>query len=390
MKILIANGHLHVGGVEKSLVNLLNAIDYTRHQVDLLLFEDLGEYLHDIPVEVNVIFWDQTDTYGSVLSVLKKAIRAKKPELAFRKLIMTLSNRKGMGWMRLLAILRKHYISDDYDCAIAYRVGMPLDFVAYIVRARKKCAWWHHGSFDYDESVSSRWNDAFYQMRYLVCVSESSKKMIADHLPDHASKIKVIPNSVNLQEIQKSAEAFDPYSDYKNRTIIASVGRMSPEKHMIDSVFVLEKLIHAGYSNLLWCLVGDGSERMAIEKVIIEKNLDDYFYLAGNQCNPYPFIKNADLFVHPSRVESQGLSVLEAMALEKPTIVVHSSGTDEFVIDGYNAISADQSVDSIVNKVKSVISDVNSSQMKKGQKDTVQNYSMDKIASAFEELLLDD
>lgn len=42
MKILITNGHLGIGGVEKSLVDLLKSIDYSKHQVDLLLFEGLG------------------------------------------------------------------------------------------------------------------------------------------------------------------------------------------------------------------------------------------------------------------------------------------------------------------------------------------------------------
>ena len=59
-RILITNGHMKVGGVEKSLVNLLNAIDYSKYCVDLILFEGTGEYFTDIPKEVNVIICDLT------------------------------------------------------------------------------------------------------------------------------------------------------------------------------------------------------------------------------------------------------------------------------------------------------------------------------------------
>ena len=65
-RLLFVNGHLNVGGVERSLVDLLKYIDYDKYEVDLVLFEELGDYIDEIPANVNVIFYDLTKTYGSL------------------------------------------------------------------------------------------------------------------------------------------------------------------------------------------------------------------------------------------------------------------------------------------------------------------------------------
>ena len=86
-------------------------------------------------------------------------------------------------------------------------------------------------------------------------------------------------------------------------------------------------------------------------------NVSDVFIFEGNQPNPYPFLKNADLFVHPSYVESQGLVVLEAMALGVPCVVTKSLGPCEFIEDGVNGILTEQSPVSLAEKVMEILTD---------------------------------
>ena len=54
--------------------------------------------------------------------------------------------------------------------------------------------------------------------------------------------------------------------------------------------------------------------------------------------NPYPIIRNSNVLVHPSLVESQGITVLEAMALSVPVIVVDSAGPREYIQNMENGI----------------------------------------------------
>lgn len=373
MRILIVNGHLHIGGVEKSLVNLLKAFDYSQHQVDLLLVEDLGEYRDEIPPQVHVLYYDMKPTYGSVRSVLAGAVSDKDYKLAWRKTVITAGNKIGKRCLRGLDLPKE--LAQSYDCAIAYRVGMPLDLVSYVVKAKVKCVWWHHGEFDYPESVVKNWRDACKYVDRIICVSEASRKMIEPHFPGFEKKMCVVPNMIIPEEIQRAAEAFDPYEGQEGKTILVSVGRMSAEKHMIDTVDDMDALIKRGHKNLLWYLVGDGVERKTIEKRIREFGLEQYFCLVGNQANPYPYINHADLYVHPSWVESQGICVLEAMVLKKKSVVVYSEGTDEFIEDGVNAIQAARSIQDLSDKIESALTCDTGMNLKTGQEKTVNAYS---------------
>ncbi len=79
--------------------------------------------------------------------------------------------------------------------------------------------------------------------------------------------------------------------------------------------------------------------------------------LEGSKPNPYPYMKNADLFVHPSYVESQGLTILEAMALGVPCVVTKSRGPCEFIEDGVNALLTEQTPESLAEKVLEILQD---------------------------------
>ncbi len=371
-RFLVTNGHLHVGGVEKSLVSFLRSIDYSTNQVDLLLFEDLGEYKQYLPDEVNVIFWDFSLCEGSVLETIKRALSQRRWDIALIKLIITAANKMNPKFYKLLKCFGK--TGKEYDCAIAYRVGMPLDYVSYAVKARKKLVWWHHGEFNYPNSLVEKWRKCFSYMNRIVCVSESSMDMIAPFFPEYRERLCVIPNMVIPEEIEKLAKLVYPYSSVSNKKIIVSVGRLSEEKHMIDAVHAAKILRDRGISNFVWYLVGDGVQRPKIEQLIEKYDLREAIKLVGNQDNPYPYVYYADVYVHPSWVESQGISVLEAMVLRKKSVVVHSSGTDEFVVDKYNAISAERDIYDLAEKVEFALTGSDRLNLEIGQEKTVEKY----------------
>ena len=125
-----------------------------------------------------------------------------------------------------------------------------------------------------------------------------------------------------------------------------------------------------------------------IKQSIADCHLEDEIVLVGNQSNPYPYINYADLFVHLSYVESQGITVLEAMALNKLSVVTRSMGTDEFVIDGVNAFKAEQNVTSLVEKIEYAMNvHDNISFYKQEQDKTVDKYQPKVIMPMFYNLV---
>ena len=91
-KILFINGHLNTGGVEKSLLDILQHIDYNKYDVDLLLLEELGDYASELPKNVRVNLRSLKNTYGTAIRSLLQCIH-KRDWFCFR--------------MRLIFILMK-------------------------------------------------------------------------------------------------------------------------------------------------------------------------------------------------------------------------------------------------------------------------------------------
>ena len=154
-KILFVNGHLKVGGVEKSLLDLLRHLDYGLYDVDLLLLEDLGDYIQDVPPEVNIVFKDLTNTYGSVASSLKRCF-SMRDWLGIRmRLAFLLGKIFGPKSLRIARVLL--FGKTEYDCAVGYRHGVSSDLVAYVVKAKRKLTWWHHGEWNMNADQSAEY-----------------------------------------------------------------------------------------------------------------------------------------------------------------------------------------------------------------------------------------
>ena len=84
-------------------------------------------------------------------------------------------------------------------------------------------------------------------------------------------------------------------------------------------------------------------------------NLEDKVYLLGRKKNPYSYLKNADIYVHPSYVESMSITVLEAMCLDKPLVVAKSIGPSEFIKNKENGILVNPDTEGVVDGITSLI-----------------------------------
>lgn len=347
-KILFINGHLNVGGCERSLVNLLKHMDYEKYEVELLLFEGLGVYLNEIPKEVKIKFCDIHNTYGSVLSSLNNCIRKRDWKCFQLRLMILMKKLCGERAMRYAAnvMLGKH----SYDCVIAYRPGFASELAAYSINSKKRITWWHHGEWLGDAQAYAKMGQ---YMNQIITVSDSCKAMLAELFPKLQDKIVCIPNILDVEEIAGKVST-NPYMD--NRFHIVSVGRLSEEKHFVDIIPVLLALLEKEH-DVRWHLIGDGPEREQIQHMVKKNNLQNYLILEGSKENPYPYIANADLFVHPSYVESQGLSILEAMTLGIPVVVTKSAGPVEYLVDKYNGILTEQTPQSLTECVLNMVED---------------------------------
>lgn len=347
--ILFINGHLNTGGVERSLVDILRHIDYTKYSVDLLLLEDTGDYLTELPSNVRILFRDIHDTYGNFISSIHKCITHHNWLCLHLRILFLLEKIISTHAIFPVAkiLLGKHH----YDCVIGFRPGICSDLAAYSVLADRRITWWHHGDFNVNKV---QYANMCSKMNAITVVSQTCVKMLKDNIPTITDKMVCIPNMLDSEAIRQKVGC-SPYSH--DVLHIVSVGRLSPEKHF-ENIIHVAKVLRRFSCDFMWHILGDGSERANLEMMIKENALENLVILEGTKSNPYSYIKYADLFVHPSYVESQGLTILEAMSLGVPCVVTKSRGPCEFIQDGVNGLLTEQSSESLTEKVLEIMSDI--------------------------------
>ena len=334
-RLLFVNGHMKVGGGEKSLLDLLTHLNYTLCDVDLLLTEGKGEYFSMVPPQVNIIFVDTTKAYGALLPTIKSCMENRYFYAIWFRIVLLLTRFFSKKALCLLSPIL--HLRSRYDCAIAYRTGPCADLVAYAVSAKKKICWWHHGECLYSQAQVKNTNSVWKSFDNIVAVSHGCKNMIESIFDYPSDQIVVIPNLIDIDKITLLAGEKSPYEENTDVIKIITVGRLSPEKHLQDIPQIATELIKNGMHQFKWYIVGEGDMREHIEQEIRKYNVGNHVCLLGSKSNPYPFIKFADMMVHTSHIESQGLTILEAMALRTPCVAVASMGPKEYmnVSNGY-------------------------------------------------------
>lgn len=380
--LLFINGHLNVGGVERSLVDLLRNIDYKKYKIDLLLLEDKGDYLLQIPKEVNIIFVDTTKAYGPFWKTLIINFLSFRWSMILYRIIIIFACKFGKKYLSALRCILG--LNSFYDVAIAYRPGGCADIAAYTVKAKKKIVWWHHGEVNLYPTQIESYNETWKQFDNIIVVSYVCKKILEDNFTYPPNRIIVIPNMIDVNQILNRAGNISPYKD-KISTKIISVGRLCVEKHFEDAIWVVKRLVDNGVKNFHWYIIGDGDLRMKLEELIKEQEVGKYITLLGKKDNPYPWIKYADIYVHPSHVESQGLTILEAMSLDIPCVICCSAGPSEFVINGVNALMTEPNSDSLYKGVLAMMKNKHKEALTAEAKIMVENrFSTHRIIELFD------
>ena len=107
-----------------------------------------------------------------------------------------------------------------------------------------------------------------------------------------------------------------------------------------------------------WYFVGDGVDRPKIESLISEKQLDDYIEITGLQDDPYPYIKNCDIYVQPSYEEAYGLTIIEAQILGKTVVSTSTIGGQSIINDGENGVICAINAESIAKTINLISQDM--------------------------------
>lgn len=362
--VLIASFDMEVGGVERSLITMLNHFDYERFNVDLMLYSHTGDFMDSIPKAPHLL--DELLPYKTFRMSIAQTLKKGKISLGISRLIarykasknsVVESGYKQMQYMWKYALPFLPSMEQKYDVAISYL--WPHYFVAEKVQAKTKIAWIHTDYSIVETDIQldlQMWN----QFNFIIAVSEECKNAFINKYPSLKDKIVVIENIISPDFICSLAnENIDNPMLKDTRFKILTVARLSHAKGIDNAVRALKLLKDRGYHDFVWYIVGYGGDETMIRKLIEENGLNDSFILLGKHINPYPFMKAADLYVQPSRYEGKAVTVIEAQILAKPIIITNYSTSRSQLEDGYDGVICDMSPEGIANKIEILYQDDN-------------------------------
>ena len=183
-----------------------------------------------------------------------------------------------------------------------------------------------------------------------------AKEKLDKLLPQFKSKTETFKNIIPSRQIIKMAEEDKGFEDDFQGIRILTVGRLSKEKGQDLTIEVCARLKKEGYP-IRWYCIGEGAAREEYEELIKLKGLENDYILLGSQSNPYPYMKQCDIYVQSSRHEGYCITLAEAKCFASPIISTRVTGVDEHLTHEETGIITDFNEEEMFYSIKQLIDD---------------------------------
>lgn len=321
MNILFFLEDFKLGGVEKSLLDLINKLIHHNVNVSVCTWGEDDEMLKDNPLPDSV-------------HILKAPSIFKSISLKNRRL-----NRVKRFINAILLHLYLHFKSFDRVVNFHYAANWRCSLIKF--NCKEQIAVYHDANV-YNECFSKKLAGNIHKFLF---VSESVKNEVEAKFPYIKDKSALFYNSVNKEFIlhQSAASPFE-----KTRLTLVTCGRLEEEKGYdiaVKAASILKK-----YVDFEWHFIGDGKDRDGLMKLAEDCGVAENIVFDGFQSNPYSYMNMADIYVQPSRFESYGITITEALVLRKPIICTNVS--NPYIEDNKTVLLCQLDENDVASKIK--------------------------------------
>lgn len=301
-RIAFFQDNLDVGGIQKSIINLLRGFDYDEYEVDLYLSEKKSFWEADLPEKLRIHYLRPIPRVFSFLPF----------ELG-----------------RKLVTLDFPEVTEPYDLAIDYNsYQFSCALGALTVPARRRVMWIHNDvliKLDNEWKYQILWNSFKDKFKYydgFVGVSRGVIEPFKEASGMYDKPYTVIPNSIDTAEIfEKIGESTD-FSVDETKLNFVALGRLCHQKAYDVMLEEFARVVRMRQDVHLY-IIGDGDRRLMLEYQRDSLGLTDYVTFLGQKTNPFVYMEKMDALVSTSRYEGQGMNFMEARALGLPQICPH-------------------------------------------------------------------
>lgn len=384
-RILFVNESLACAGGEKSLLTLLSLLDYDRYEVDLQLVAYGNEWDRLVDPHVNIL--PPIPYFSSLSRPLLSDILSVRNISDLRRIGSRLEYAATVRRMRNLRIQevaceywRIHganipAAAGEYDVAIGYAQGFPSFYVAEKVNAKKKLCWvnaFYEVFPEYRAFVEQRME----VMDNIVAVTPTAAEFLCSHFPVLSPKVKIFPDLMNAVMVRSMSEGKCESIRRAGELTIVTIGRLEWHTKGLDLLLDAARILRDRGLNFKWHILGRGDAHDRMVRYIQDNALTDNVILMGVRPNPYPVLKQADIYVQTSRNEGFGIAIAEARILGIPIVSTEFDTVREQLEHGVNSLLADFSGESIADAICRMNSD---SELYRSIRESLRNAKVDNL-----------
>ncbi|MDD5634183.1 MAG: glycosyltransferase [Candidatus Omnitrophica bacterium] len=366
-KILFVILSMAGGGAERTAALLLNKIDRKKFLPKLVIFKKEGSYLEDVAGDVEVIDLKKRGRldFFRLIFKLRSVMKSENPDAVF-----SLTDYPNIVMVLASMLVKKKFktIISERNNHRGYLNAMRFKFIRKALVA-----------FTYKRADS------------IVVISEGIKKALVEDFSLEPAKIKVIYNPFDIEKIKDLSRQnvrhpfFD--KDVPKRSVIIAAGRLTGQKNH-EILIKAFKIVREDFPAYL-VILGEGELKGHLEDTVKRLGIKEYVDFAGFKKNPYPWMKEADIFVMSSDWEGFGNVLVEAMVCGTAVISTDcQSGPNEIIENGVNGILVPvNDRDALAKAILRLLEDRKAREgIKHRAFETAQKYDVTKIVPEYEEV----
>ena len=333
-RILLVTTSLNIGGIQTAYINMANALS-SSYEVDCFIYNSDGALRERLDPAVRLL--PTTWMLRALGMSFREAWESKKAGIILFKLFSTVWAKAVDNRVPIESALHFCPVLGEYDLAIAFShetgkhrvfTGCPR-LVSQKVKAKQKISWIHYDPLGQD--LDNTFNASFYQkMDRVVAVSKSVKESCEKAFPTLTEKLDYCYNFQDFSFLKKMSEKRQDVEYTSGCLICFSACRLAHEKGILRALEAFAPTLRQ-QKDIRWYIAGDGYERHEIEDKIKAEALEQYVVLLGNQLNPYPYMKNADLYLSVSYSEAAPVVYREANFLGVPVLSTETCSSKELL-----------------------------------------------------------
>lgn len=313
-KLLFSAVDMNVGGIETSLLTLLNYLSDKDYNLTLVLERKQGTFLKDLDAKINVIEYKPSNS----------------KILPLRKLINLIK--------RLTFIIR---YKNKFDFSASFATySKTASFVAR--SASKNCALWGHADYlELYKNNKEEMKTFFESIQYdafknIIFVSKKACNTFIEVFPEMKNKVIFCNNLIDYKKIQNLAKEEVEYK--KKKYTFVNVGRHDETQKKLTRIINSAKMLQKDNIDFKILFVGEGKDTPTYKQLVDFAGLQEKIEFVGVKKNPYPYINLADAVILTSDYEGYPVVFLESLILNKPIITTNVADAIEDIDNKFGKV----------------------------------------------------